>query len=833
LPQLESAKVVHVKHTRILSSTVGASALALSLSFAAAGCGGSEPSETSPSATKPDGERLGDLALGLSLAPGIDLAAASYTITGAGGFTKSGSLDLTQSSKITATIAGLPAGSGYSVTLSATSVGGTTACSGSASFTVTARQTTAVTVSVACKEGAKTGSVLVNGALNLCAVADGISATPSEVFVGGSTTLAGLAHDSDAAPSALTYQWVASSGSLSSASAANPTFTCTNAGTATVTLTVSDGDPSASCAGTASIDVTCTAPSCGAGCDDGNPCTDDACSADQTCSHSPVADGSLCQGGNLKVKLLGFNDFHGQLSAGRLVSSRPVGGAAVLTSYLKAAQSGIEAQTLIVHAGDHVGASPAASALLQDEPSIQWLNMLANSSCTYEDKANEACNLVATLGNHEFDEGKGELLRLLNGGNHVSGPFLEDPYKGARFPYVSANVVDEVTNRPILPPYVIKRVQGVPIAFVGAVLEATPTIVTPSGVAGLKFLDEAEAANSYIPELKAQGVRSIVLLIHQGGSQTSYTTATNAALGNAALNGADMLNVVTRLDDEFDVVVSGHSHSFTNVLVTNSGGKKILVTQAFSASTAYDDIDLTIDPVSKDVVTKSAKIVTTFADVAPGNVPDPAVAAFTAEAEAKVAPLTTQVVGFATRSFTRTQTTAGESELGDLIADAQNLAQGTQFAFMNPGGIRADLTTPAGGRNITWNDWFTIQPFGNTLVKMSLTGAQIKAVLEQQWTSTSTRILQISGFAYTWDAALPIGSRVVEIRDAAGVTLDPVATYSITCNNFLAGGGDGFTVFTTGLNPVGGPVDLDAMLEYSEHNNPLPIPSGGRITRLN
>jgi 5'-nucleotidase len=445
---------------------------------------------------------------------------------------------------------------------------------------------------------------------------------------------------------------------------------------------------------------------------------------------------------------------------------------------------------------------------------------------------NDACNIVGTLGNHEFDEGKAELLRLLNGGNYVSGPFLEDPYKGARYPMVSANVVDEVTGRPILPPYVIKRIAGVPIAFVGAVLEATPTIVTPTGVAGLKFLDEADAANSYVPEIKAQGVKAIVLLIHQGGSQSSYTTATNTSLTNSALNGADILDVVTRLDSEFDVVVSGHSHSFTNLLVTNNGGKKILVTQAFSASTAYGDIDLTIDPVSKDIVTKSAKIVTTFADVAPGNAPDAAAVALTQAAEARVAPLVSQVVGFSPASYTRDGGTTGEESLGDIIADAQNLSDGTQFAFMNQGGIRADLIVPAGGRDIIWNDLFTIQPFGNTLVKMNLTGAQIKAVLEQQWQPTVTRMLQISGFGYTWDNALAVGSRITEIHDAAGNPIDPAASYSITCNNFLATGGDGFTTFISGTNQVGGPVDLDSLIDYFEHHNPLPAPVMSRITRL-
>ncbi len=812
---------------KFMTSAVVSTALALGVAFLAGGCSDDGAQPANPSA-----EQLGEGSLQLQLTPNANLTSASYTITGPAAFAKTGTLDVSQSSKISATIGGIPAGVGYTVSLSASTPDAGFVCSGSATFSVVAHQSTYVNVAVTCKEKAKTGGLLVNGALNLCPTIDGLTVSPNEIFAGASVAVNGLAHDSDAAPAALAYQWTASSGTLSSATAQTPTFTCTTPGTATLTLTVSDGDSTPGCADTFSTDVTCTAPTCAGGCDDANPCTTDACSAAQTCTHTTVADGSVCAGGNLKVKILGFNDFHGQLSTGKLVGGRPVGSAGVLTSYLKTAQAGIENQTLFVHAGDHVGASPAASALLQDEPSIQWLNLLANASCTYADKANPACNVVGTLGNHEFDEGKNELLRLLNGGNHVSGPFLEDPYKGARFPYVSANVVDEVTNRPILPPYVIKRVAGVPIAFVGAVLEATPTIVTPSGVAGLKFLDEADAANSYVPEIKALGVKTIVLLIHQGGSQSSYTAATNTALTNSALNGADILDVVTRLDSEFDVVVSGHSHSFTNLLVANSGGKKILVTQAFSASTAYDDIDLTIDPVTKDVVTKSAKIVTTFADVAPGNTPDPAAASLTAAAEAKVAPLVSQVVGFSPSSFTRTQNSAGESDLGDIIADAQNLAEGTQFAFMNPGGIRADLVVAAGGANITWNDLFTIQPFGNTLVKMNLTGAQIKALLEQQWQPTVTRFLQVSGLGYTWDAALPVGSRVVEIHDAANVALNPVAIYSISCNNFLAGGGDGFTTFVSGTMQVGGPIDLDALIEYTEHHNPLPAPATGRIVRL-
>jgi 5'-nucleotidase len=524
--------------------------------------------------------------------------------------------------------------------------------------------------------------------------------------------------------------------------------------------------------------------------------------------------------------LLAINDFHGQLSAGRRVGNRPVGSAAVLAAYLDAAQAGAEDHTLIVHAGDHVGASPPASALLQDEPSISFLNLLGNESCGTWHRLSPRCNLVGTAGNHEFDEGVDESLRLIRGGNHPSGPFLDDPYRGASFPYVSANVVDAATGRPILPPFVIKHLRGQRIAFIGAVLKETPTIVTPTGVAGLSFLDEAEAINRYIPTLRKLGVRSIVVLIHQGGSQTIYEGSTQPG---GVISGP-IADIVSRLDDEVDVVVSGHAHSFTNGLLPARGGKEILVTQAFSAGTAYADIDLQIDPATRDVVAKSAAIVTTYADEGPGLVPDPTVAQLVADAEAKVAPLVNEVIGAALTDIVRTQNAAGESALGNLIADAQRVAMGTDFAFMNPGGIRADLF--AG--EVTWGELFTIQPFGNSLVKMDLTGGQIITLLEQQWLNQPfPRMLQVSGLTYTWDNGLPVGSRVVDVRQN-GTPIDPSATYSVTVNSFMAAGGDNFTVLPTGTNQVGGPIDLDALIAHVEG---LPQPFSaeivGRITRLN
>ena len=550
----------------------------------------------------------------------------------------------------------------------------------------------------------------------------------------------------------------------------------------------------------------------------------------------------------VRFKILGFNDFHGQLSVGRKVGGRPVGSAAVLAAYLEAAEAESKNGAFIVHAGDQAGASPPVSALLQDEPSISFLNMMANDYCETSDnkqsdekehherrshykKRNlrqQKCNIIGTLGNHEFDEGKQEMLRLINGGNYVTGPFLEEEYEGAVFPYVSANVINNATGKPLLKPYVIRRVKGMKVAFIGAVLKETPTIVTPTGVAGLSFIDEADAINSYIPELHRQGVHSIIVTIHQGTRQRYYGGPTDAEIGT--LDGS-IADIVNRLDDDVDIVISGHAHSFTNALIPNANGKKILVVQAFSRGTAFDDIDVAIDPRSHDIVEKSARIVTTYADTGAGLSPDKDIAKMVAKAEAMVAPMISKVIGSTTAGISRTANTAGESPLGNLIADAQRRKMGTDFSFMNAGGIRADI--PAG--NVTWGDLFTVQPFGNNLVTMNLTGTQIVQLLNQQWVGQPyPRILKISGLSYTWDNALPENDRIVEVRKADGSLLDMAASYSVTVNSFIAAGGDNYTVLTSGTNRVIGSNDLDALIEYiSAMPQPFNAVIEGRIKRLN
>jgi len=544
---------------------------------------------------------------------------------------------------------------------------------------------------------------------------------------------------------------------------------------------------------------------------------------------------------NLHIKILAINDFHGRLPAGRVVGNRPLGGAAVLASYLKAAERGLENTTLIVHAGDQVGASSPVSALLKDEPSIMFMNTLANKYCRYKDgltpwsaarspdfSGDPRCNMAGTVGNHELDKGVDEMMRLIFGGNHPEGPFLENPWRGALFPYVASNVVYAKTGRHILPPYVIKKVSGVQIAFIGAVLKGTPGIVTPSAVEGLTFLDEAESINKCIPELRAKHVSAIIVLIHQGGYQTSYQGAT---LPGTNVDGP-ITAIVSRLDDEVDVVISGHTHTFINALLKNKHGKDILVTQAFSYGTAYADIDLEMDRATKNIVRKSASIVTTYADSGPGLTPDPAVSKLVAAAEAKVGPLIHQVIGRAATDITGEQNSSGESALGDLIADAQRSAFPADFAFTNPGGIRNDIHAGA----VTWSALYDVQPFNNYLVKMNLTGGQIYDLLNQQWQQgtdeSHPRMLQISGLTYTWDSTRPAGNRVVKIFHN-GIPLDPGAVYRVVVNSFLAGGGDSFTVLTNGTSRTEGPVDLNALIAYVEKlPQPFSAEINGRITRV-
>jgi 5'-nucleotidase len=528
----------------------------------------------------------------------------------------------------------------------------------------------------------------------------------------------------------------------------------------------------------------------------------------------------------IDVQLLAINDFHGNLqppagSSGRITTpSGPVdaGGVEYLSTHVKQLEQS-NRRTVVVAAGDLIGASPLLSALFHDEPTIEAMNEIGLD--------------IASVGNHEFDEGSAELLRMQNGGCHPTDGCQDgDPFGGADFQYLSANVVREDTGKTLFPAYEIRKFRNVRVAFIGMTLEATPTIVTPSGVAGLDFRDEVETVNALVPELRRRKVEAIVVLIHEGGLPTGLYNECPGISG-------PIVDIVSNLDDAVDVVVSGHTHQAYNCVID---GKP--VTSASSFGRLVTDIDLTLDRRSHDVSSVSVNNVIVTRDVAP----DPAQTALIAKYDAVAAPLANRVIGQVTADITRTANAAGESALGDVIADAQlDATDEPDFgdaivAFMNPGGIRTELTFAQSGSegdgNVTYGEAFAVQPFGNSLVTMTLTGAEIDTLLEQQFDNPEpgqSRMLQVSeGFMYTWDAAAPVGSRV----DPASITIDGLpldvgASYRVTVNSFLADGGDNFTVLRNGTDRLGGEVDLDALVTYFETSSPVAPGAQDRITRLN
>ncbi|HEV2703510.1 MAG TPA: bifunctional metallophosphatase/5'-nucleotidase [Steroidobacteraceae bacterium] len=533
------------------------------------------------------------------------------------------------------------------------------------------------------------------------------------------------------------------------------------------------------------------------------------------------------------LRVLTFNDFHGNLQTPAPPDGRrPAGGAAVLAAYLHVQRSHDPAGTLIIHAGDLLGASPPITRLLQNEPAIQFLNLLAGEQCRYGAATHfysaaswreqpDPCPVIGTPGNHEFDAGPEELLRLLNGGNANGGPFLQNPWRGSRVPYVCANVLDRRTGRTLLPPYAVVVIHGVPVGVIGAVLKETPTLVPAWATANLQFTDEAAAINAAARELQAHGVHTLLVTIHQG----VVPTATDRGF---AWHGP-LLRIVSQLDPGIDVVISGHTHNFTNALWPDHAGHPVLVVQDFSYGMAFGELTLKLDPASGRVISKSARVLPAWADAGPGLHPDAAVAQLTRQAVAAVGPRLARVVAHSDLALTRSMSPAGESVLGDLIADAQRAAVQADVGLMNPGGLRADLS--AG--NITWGDILTVHPFGNRILLLQMTGAQLRQTLEQQWSADPAaipRILKTSGLYYQWDPQRPAGAHVVRACDAHHQPLRATALYRVAVNDFLVGGGDDFKSFG-GLPVVRiGPLDTEALESYlASMHGQITAPAGPRI----
>lgn len=504
------------------------------------------------------------------------------------------------------------------------------------------------------------------------------------------------------------------------------------------------------------------------------------------------------------LQVLGVNDLHGNLEP-TLVSGRQAGGVAYLGSYLAAAKAADPKGTIIAHAGDTVGASPLISSWFHDEPTIKATNLMRFD--------------VGTLGNHEFDEGGTEMLRLIRGGHRDDGKQLKDgvdtsdpDFPGADYPYVSANVTYADSGKYVLPPFTIVRREGVPVGIIGVTTTETPSIVVPDAVAPFRFGDLSDAVDKQVKVLNKLGVHTIVVLAHAGGFQDPGKDP-----------AGEILDETRQMSPDVDLVVAGHTHSFLNTRVNNA-----LVVQAYKYGTAFDKVTLTVDRRTRDVTASTADVVTTYDD---GVAPQADLAGLVQTYKDRIAPVSSRVVGTAASAATRDPTAAGESALGDLIADAQAHETGAQIALMNPGGIRADLK--AG--QLTFGDLFAVQPFDNGMVSMSLTGAQVKAILEQQFPATGDKILQISGLKETYDKTRAEGDRITSLTLADGTPIDPAATYTVACNSFLATGGDGFTVFKEGTNVTSFGSDIDAFEHHVESlSQPFAVPdpaTAPRITR--
>ena len=521
-----------------------------------------------------------------------------------------------------------------------------------------------------------------------------------------------------------------------------------------------------------------------------------------------------------EIQILGLNDFHGALQppggSGGRIGSTNAGGVEYLATHVRALRAE-NPNTIFVSAGDLIGATPLISALFHDEPSIEAFNLM---ELDYNG-----------VGNHEFDEGVDELLRMQHGGCHpVDGCQDGDPFHGATFDFLAANVAYKDSGETIFPPYAIHEFDnGVKVGVIGMTLEGTPNIVTPAGIQSVDFFDEDDSVNALVPVLQRQGIKTIIVLLHEGGS---VDAPSNGAGSEATINSCNnprgpLPPIVERMDDAIDVVVTGHTNWAVNCVID---GK--VVTGAASNGRLVTDIDLTINLASQNVIPSLTrvdnKIVTRTVDKAPD------LTELVEKYNALSAELSNRVVGTASADLLRANNAAGESSLGDIIADAQHAATkdplfgGAVVAFMNPGGIRDDIL--AG--DVTYGELFTVQPFNNVMTVLTCSGAQIHQLLEQQF--EVNRILQVpESFAYSWSASAPVGSKV----DIASITIDgtaisPLASYRVAMNNFLATGGDGFSTFTACTDSLGGEIDLDVLVAYFEANSPVGPGPQDRITML-
>ena len=550
------------------------------------------------------------------------------------------------------------------------------------------------------------------------------------------------------------------------------------------------------------------------------------------CATAPERPAAAARAASVEVKLIAFNDFHGNL---RIPGLRvPIADSTQTTGVRFEQAGGIEQfaaivtqmksknpNNAVVSAGDLVGATQLMSALFKDEPTIEAMNLVGID--------------FHAVGNHEFDYGVAHLQRLQVGGCELSKQSGQPDcqgktaYAGANFGFLAANVMVGGTDATLFPPYGIKEFDGIKVGFIGLTLKGTAALVRPSGTTGLTFRDEVETVNRLVPTLHAAGVQTIVVVVHEGGEQTGGINECTDFKGAAR-------GIAERLSPDVAVVITGHTHRF---YVCEVAGK--LVTSAGSYGTLVTEIDLTIDRASGRISRKSARNLV----VKPDGPKDARLTALVERYAALTEPLEKRVVALVKQEINAVANAAGESTLGNLIADAHLFATaspdrgGAVMAFNNRGSLRAPIIPdPAGG--VAYGALFKTQPFQNDLVVMNLTGAQIKQLLEQQWSAATSsargQILGVSqGFSYAWDASKPVGERVIpESMRLNGAAMEPTLQYRVTANSFVAAGSEGITTFQDGRDRQVSVMDLDALVEFLTAKSPYQPPTvGGRIRRLN
>jgi 5'-nucleotidase len=479
----------------------------------------------------------------------------------------------------------------------------------------------------------------------------------------------------------------------------------------------------------------------------------------------------------VQLRIVAFNDFHGNL---RPPSGEDVGGAAWFASHVDKLRRESE-HAVVVSAGDLIGGSPLISALLKDEPTIAIMNRMKLD--------------VHAVGNHEFDEGLQELLRAM---------------KGAEFSLLAANVVETEKSAPIYAPYEVRSYEGVPVAFIGLTTRDTPKFVPPV-IPELSFPDEADTVRALIPELDAKGVRAIVVIVHEGGFQKGGPNDCDQMEGS-------IVELMARMPEQVDAVISGHTHQAYNCELS---GRR--VTSASCFGRMITAIDLSLDRSSGEVVEVNAK----NWEVDHRIPPSAEIEAMVAQFAEKTLPLEQREIGQVTAVLSRQEGQTGESPLGSVIADSQLMATKAELAFMNSGGIRADLGSEQD--KITYGMAFTTQPFGNALVTMTLTGEQIERLLEEQWHDGRPKFLQIANtLRYTWHSERKDGDRIDPSEVLiSGQPLEPKRSYRVTVNNYLGSRG----VFADGIERAQGMLDIDALEAHFAAHSPIAPPPPGRIQK--